>query len=87
MFIYLHHIMKRTFLMYTMQFPPVPSSYINSGVGTWNTSVNYNRAIFDINGGGFFSGDSKTTVTKDTRFILFILLLMEYYGEQKINKN
>ena len=50
--------------MYTVQFPPVPSSYINSGVGTWNTSVNYNRAIFDINGGGFFSGDSKTTVNE-----------------------
>lgn len=50
--------------MYTVQFPPVPSSYINSGVGTWNTSINYNRAIFDINGGGFFSGDSKTTVNE-----------------------
>ena len=48
--------------MYTVQFPPVPSSYISSGSGTWDTGVNYNRAIFDINGGGFFSGDSQTDV-------------------------
>ena len=50
--------------MYTVQFPPVPSSYINSGSGTWDTGINYNRVIFDINGGGFFSGDSKTTVNE-----------------------
>lgn len=50
--------------MYTVQFPPVPTSYIASGSGSWNTGINYNRVIFDINGGGFFSGDSQTTVNE-----------------------
>lgn len=50
--------------MYTVQFPPVPTSYIASGNGSWNTGINYNRVIFDINGGGFFSGDSQTTVNE-----------------------
>jgi len=47
-----------------VQFPPVPTSYIASGSGSWNTGINYNRVIFDINGGGFFSGDSQTTVNE-----------------------
>tara|TARA_B100001059_G_scaffold29304_1_gene23725 strand:- start:1477 stop:3435 length:1959 start_codon:yes stop_codon:yes gene_type:complete len=50
--------------MYTVQFPPVPSSKISAsggGSGNWNTGMNLNRVVFDTNGGGFFTGDSKTT--------------------------
>lgn len=50
--------------MYTVQFPPVPPSKISAiggSPGNWNTGINLNRVIFDTNGGGFFTGDSKTT--------------------------